>query len=237
MSAVPLLSLSKTTDDGNDLERLAIETLAAAALAAVLVGILRRMRRAMPSVSPASLAQYLIQLLGESTVLAPALTSAAVASATLGVATVAADFVAIGVDWTLVNRDAVAYARRSIAGLVKDIDLTTRQAIRTKVADWIESGRPLSALEKSLETTFGAARASNIAATEVTRAYAEANKLAWKRAGVTTIEWRSSNDRRVCPICAPLNGKRARLHNGEFGGGIPNPPAHPRCRCWLVAVD
>jgi SPP1 gp7 family putative phage head morphogenesis protein len=232
-----LLRSSKTTDDGNDLLRLSIEAEAALKIASVLAAILRRLRRAMPSVSPSSLAQFLVQLLGESTVLAPPLTAAAVASATLGVSTVAADFVAIGVDWTLVNRDAVAYARRSIAGLVKDIDLTTRQAIRTKVADWIESGKPLSALEKALEPTFGAARASNIAATEVTRAYAEANKLAWKRAGVTTIEWRSSNDSRVCPICAPLNGRRARLHNGEFGGGIPHPPAHPRCRCWLVAVD
>lgn len=38
-----------------------------------------------------------------------------------------------------------------------------------------------------------------------------------------------------CPICAPLNGKRAAL-DATFDGVVSNPPAHPRCRCFLRPV-
>lgn len=48
------------------------------------------------------------------------------------------------------------------------------------------------------------------------------------------VEWVTAKDKRVDPICVALNGVRKRP--GEaFPGGYMAPPAHPRCRCRVVA--
>ena len=55
-----------------------------------------------------------------------------------------------------------------------------------------------------------------------------------KSKGVTYIKvWRTARDERVCPICAPMEGKP----ESEWGGL--SIPAHHRCRCWpeLVRVE
>jgi SPP1 gp7 family putative phage head morphogenesis protein len=77
-----------------------------------------------------------------------------------------------------------------------------------------------------------------IAVTEITRAYAEGQRLAgealrqeWPDARVTKT-WFTNNDDRVCEICAPLDGKTVALDD-EFGMDIQQPPAHVRCRCWI----
>lgn len=47
-------------------------------------------------------------------------------------------------------------------------------------------------------------------------------------------EWLTVRDRRVDPVCVGLSGKRVRP--GEpFSPGLIAPPAHPNCRCRLVA--
>lgn len=46
--------------------------------------------------------------------------------------------------------------------------------------------------------------------------------------------WDASLDLRVCRLCRGLHGKIAEV-DGEFEGGYVRPPAHPYCRCALVA--
>jgi hypothetical protein len=46
-------------------------------------------------------------------------------------------------------------------------------------------------------------------------------------------EWRTNADELVCPVCGPLAGQVIGLDEA-FEGGIDGPPAHPRCRCWVV---
>lgn len=46
--------------------------------------------------------------------------------------------------------------------------------------------------------------------------------------------WDSSLDKRICPICRGLDRTVARV-GGKFRGGYDHPPAHPNCRCVLVA--
>lgn len=46
--------------------------------------------------------------------------------------------------------------------------------------------------------------------------------------------WDSSLDSRLCPICYDLHGQVVGIGE-DFPGGHPHPPAHPNCRCALVA--
>lgn len=154
------------------------------------------------------------------------------------------DTIGFGVDWTLVNEQARQWVLgvnpEQLAGKVKElfdqVQLTSMRTLRQEIAGWIETGEALPDLVKRLEPTFGRQRAELIASTEVTRAYAEGNRQAWAEAGIVEKrEWRTAADERVCPICGPLHKQQAGL-NEAFEGGIDNPPAHPRCRCWIVPV-
>jgi hypothetical protein len=48
------------------------------------------------------------------------------------------------------------------------------------------------------------------------------------------VEWMTALDKRVDPICVGLSGA-LKKPGGTFPGGYMAPPAHPRCRCRLVA--
>lgn len=106
------------------------------------------------------------------------------------------------------------------------------------VASWADTGEPLSALVKDLRNGpgFGRDRAKLIAATEVTKAYAEGSIISYQRSGLIerrpykvpvddthpgcrcylSLEddgddnwvyvWNTVTDRRVCNICEPLHG-------------------------------
>jgi SPP1 gp7 family putative phage head morphogenesis protein len=142
----------------------------------------------------------------------------------------------IGVDWTLVNTAVTDWARTYTFDLVKDLTATSRKALGKQIAAWIESGEPLPDLIGRLERIYGPERAELIATTEVTRAYAEGNKIAWAESGVVEgFQWQTANDELVCPICGPLNGQVVKA-GGSFPGGLEGPPAHPRCRCWISPI-
>jgi SPP1 gp7 family putative phage head morphogenesis protein len=143
--------------------------------------------------------------------------------------------VAVGVDWTLVNKAVYDWARAYTFDLVRRITDTSRDFLNTAFADWVQSGAPLDDLIAVLEPMFGALRAEMIAITEVTRAFAEGNIAAWRASGVVDqMRWQTANDDLVCVICEPLNQQRDDL-DGDFNGDGP-PPAHVRCRCWLTPV-
>jgi SPP1 gp7 family putative phage head morphogenesis protein len=154
----------------------------------------------------------------------------------VGVARQQLDNVSIGFDWELSNAAAREWANRYAGELITQINSTTRRRVQAAIMTWIDSGEPLHSLIRDITPVFGRDRAELIASTEVTRAYAEANRIAYRESGVVDrVEWRTANDERVCPICGPLHGDQVGINRG-FGSGISNPPAHPRCRCWIVAV-
>lgn len=96
-----------------------------------------------------------------------------------------------GADWTLVNQQAADWANRFVGDEIKRVLDTTRTAVRSAVRNWIEAGQELPELTKALTPTFGKSRAELIAATEVTRAFSEANNLAWQAQGLPAISYRS----------------------------------------------
>jgi SPP1 gp7 family putative phage head morphogenesis protein len=142
-----------------------------------------------------------------------------------------------GVNWDLANDDAARWSLEYAAELVRGIEQTTQARLQREISNWIENGETLPDLQRRLAPMFGETRAELIAATEVTRAFAEGNQAAWRESGVVQRHrWNTANDELVCLICGPLNGEVT-----EIGKPFPNtniiaPPAHPRCRCWLTPV-
>jgi hypothetical protein len=144
----------------------------------------------------------------------------------------------VGVDWAMVNRNAVTWANSYTYDLVSGMTETTRELIRESVGNFFTQNQTLDELRGRLESAFGPIRADMIATTEVTRAATEG-----ERALVQLLEeqgllfrdvWETAADEFVCPICMPLNGQAqgptGYIHP-ENGQSYDGPPAHPRCRC------
>lgn len=167
--------------------------------------------------------------------LLPAIEGMVLAGAEAAVAELEAAM-AIGVDWALINDAALEWARTYTFELVKGITKTSRTLLQTQLANWIEAGESLPEMWARLEPIYGSARAELIGTTEVTRAFAEGNELAWMQSRVISgKEWRTAADERVCPICAAMHGEIVPLGQ-PFSGGFMHEPAHPRCHCWTLPV-
>jgi SPP1 gp7 family putative phage head morphogenesis protein len=171
-----------------------------------------------------------------------------------------AETIGLGFDYTAVNVRARDWAEQYTDDLLAQLGTTTRRTVGNSIARWQENGEPMSALIRDLRNSgFSQRRAKLIAATETTRAAAEANKIAYREMGATHWEWSTANDERVCPICGPLGGmaivdgvaqpqdvddqrgQRASLEGGDFrhptnGQTYQQPPAHPGCRCGVLPV-
>lgn len=107
------------------------------------------------------------------------------------------------------------------------------------LAQGIADGKGAEAIAREMTKSVAKltkTRALVIARTEVIRAHAEGQLDAFKKLNVKKLglkaEWSTAGDDRVCPQCAPLEGKVYTLK--QAAGLI---PAHPQCRCsWLPHV-
>lgn len=147
------------------------------------------------------------------------------------------------IDYTLANAEAVKWAKEYAYSLVKGINETTRDTLRTVVRSFVDTpGFTLGDIMRELP--FDEVRAQRIAITETTRAFAEGEMMAGRELrrefpGVRIIKIFYTNaDDRVCPVCAPLDGMEVDFEDGftteeDKSEGIDAPPAHPGCRCWV----
>lgn len=137
----------------------------------------------------------------------------------------------LAVDFEMANQQVLDYARTFNNDWWNKLSTTTRNGLRTAIGTHIESGAPLPVLRNNLIPLFGKKRAEMIAATETTRLFAEGNRIAYRQAGVTEVEFRTVADNAVCPDCSSLDGQRYPTDMQEIV-----PPIHARCRCWLAPV-
>lgn len=83
---------------------------------------------------------------------------------------------------------------------------------------------------------IGRKRALTIARTETIRAHAEGQLDALEALGVdeigVSVEWSTTGDRRVCPLCRPLEGIVMSIK--EARGLLPR---HPNCRCAYIPAN
>lgn len=144
------------------------------------------------------------------------------------------------VDWDVLNTQVLEFVRQYQFNLIDGITGTTRKQVSEAIDAWIRSGDALPVLEAQLEPVFGEVRARMISATEVTRAYAEGNTMAWQATGlVGSHRWNTANDELVCPLCGPLDGQTVELGQPFVVAGdgpITKPPRHVNCRCWVTPI-
>ncbi len=158
----------------------------------------------------------------------------------------------VAVDWKLPNRNAEQFALNYSYDLVSRVQETTRKGISQAVARWVREGgmlsdladgiRPLIIQEPStriIEQLFSVDRATMIAETEATRAYARGKVEGYTASGLAQQApekeppghvrcrcdvrpdsdtdgawwwiWLTANDDAVCDICGPLHKQRVGL--------------------------
>ena len=140
--------------------------------------------------------------------------------------------------WELANTAAAQWAISWGQSLVGMILATTTERIQAEIAADSMNSQTIGQLTEKVRWgyVYSEERARAIAITEVTRAYAEGNRAAWRASGVIQKRrWNTNNDEKVCPICRPLNGVVVGLDE-KFPGEIDGPPGHSRCRCWVTPV-
>jgi len=149
-----------------------------------------------------------------------------------------------GVDWDLINGDVLQWVTGGGLGdsgfgqgyadtLATAMAGTSERGLRTLVGEWVRNDLTYRQLVIDLERSlFSRSRAEMVVSTEITRAYAEGNRVAWQRGGIIEqMQWQTAGDERRCPVCAGMQGQIADVR-GSFGSGL-FPPAHVRCRCFL----
>ena len=243
-------------EDGADKERAAMEREHAAAIDAAFSRLLKKILPAGTTPENITPDVAVERYKANETILRDAiiemLTDAALFGAEFGQhwadrATGARKAVTVGANWDLINQEVLQWVLGSTGNgsfgqgygdsvLLAQLFQTSEQSIRSAIGEWIQNGLPLRQLVQTLErTVFSSQRAEMIAVTEVTRAFAEGNRAAWRASGVITrMRWETAADELVCPTCAPLQNQLADL-TAQFDGGL-FPPAHPRCRCWITPV-
>ena len=117
--------------------------------------------------------------------------------------------------------------------IIKSVDDTTKEWIAGKIQEGKNNGLSPYEIQQSLINDgkiISKIRAERIVLTETAKAMYEVETEASKRYGIKYWIWRTSLDERVCKICAPLEGLRAKVGE-EFPGGY-HQPAHVSCRCY-----
>jgi len=141
----------------------------------------------------------------------------------------------ISFDPTIINTEALRWARDYSYDLVSGLTDTTRRQLQEATAAFIQTpGMTIGDIEQLITPAFGPVRSEMIAVTEVTRAYSSATNELQKLLQVETPElvttriWNTMQDEYVCRVCGPLEGAPESEFSQQFPSG---PPAHPNCRC------
>lgn len=141
----------------------------------------------------------------------------------------------------LANEDAVDYATSRAAELLQDLTETTRAGVRGVIAQATNEGwsaaRTAAAIEESY--AFSADRAAVVARTELAQAHTQGNLAAWRRAGADVVmgkRWVLADDHDQDDDCDENADVGVIPLEASFPSGDDGPPAHPNCKCVVVAV-
>lgn len=129
-------------------------------------------------------------------------------------------------------RDLQRQARRRAR---EQVDILGRQMSDTNRTWWDEMPDDTEPEQWVTDRLLTDSRIENVAITETTSAVTIAERTVIdeaKELGVdVTMIWQTKLDERVCPVCGPLHGSGPAKWFEDFRKG---PPAHVRCRCFLL---
>jgi hypothetical protein len=149
----------------------------------------------------------------------------------------------IPLDYSGVNKNVLAWAKKQSGKIVKGVDKTSRDLIKQAVSLFVETpGFTIGDVMGMLP--FDEERALRVAVTETTRAYSKGNQIGAEQLksefpDVMVVEtWFTNNDDLVCPLCGPLNETEVEQGDGFYGADDSGyqdgyPPRHVNCRCWI----
>jgi SPP1 gp7 family putative phage head morphogenesis protein len=116
---------------------------------------------------------------------------------------------------------------------------TTRDMVRQMVVDAVMEGWTTEQLTNQLRGShaFSAARAENIARTELRSAVSGGQLAAFRSSGLASGKrWRTKKDAKVEQHCRENEAVGIIDIAAPFPSGHQHPTAHPNCRCWLDFV-
>lgn len=126
-----------------------------------------------------------------------------------------------------INQAADVFIARYRAKWWDRLQRTQEDALREAIQEARAQGLQPREVAALIAPQFGKERALRIAITEITNALGQGAQAQFKLEGYATWEWRTAEDDRVCPICAPRDGE-------SFPMTTHFEAAHARCRCWVV---
>lgn len=132
-------------------------------------------------------------------------------------------------------RNWLAHARDIVAGLIDHVRESISNALSKGQSD-DSDGEALSQTD-IVDTTINDLideLPELVAETETTSAIESSVLDTLKSGGVQRVRWVAEPD--ACPMCQELAESGAIDADGEFEGGLSSPPAHPRCKCNVIAV-
>ena len=129
-------------------------------------------------------------------------------------------------------------AGRSFSDLEGVTEQMSKVMTRTLTDGLVQGKNPLE-IGRNLASAvdrIGRDRAETIARTEIIRAHAEGQLTAFELLGVeelgVAVEWSTTGDDAVCPLCEPLEGVVLKID--EARGMLPR---HPNCRCSFIPAN
>ena len=130
--------------------------------------------------------------------------------------------------------DLVTQAKKRAQDQIDELGDQMSDTNRSWLDEWDEE-EPFE--EWAKDRLFPDSRAENIGVTETTNAVTIGEGAVvetMRELGVgVTARWITKRDERVCPVCGPLHNTGPANWADDFAKG---PPAHPRCRCYLLYV-
>ena len=147
--------------------------------------------------------------------------------------------------FSLVDRKALDFLVNYELQLLGNVTRELAEGIKNRITIGLIQGESIAKISKNIggiitdpeafrragKTVFRTAqtRTETIVRTETLRAYNQGRHKFYEQVGVKWVRWLSVGDKRMCPVCRELDGKRFKL------GDAPGPPAHPQCRCCSYA--
>lgn len=136
---------------------------------------------------------------------------------------------------SVVNEEAVEWAKTDAAKLITNVDSATRDMLKGSIEEALNEGLSTQDLADLLADNhaFSDERAETIARTELAFANVQGTVNGYKESGVVSgVEWLLAQGE-YCEECEAMVGKSGTLEDGIDGEF---PPLHPNCRCDITPV-